>query len=112
MQVLYGMLLSMVAQILTFLQLQGNVKYGWFQKYPIPMLLAAIPISYFFIKSVEYMVNGFNGELWQSRFLGFSIGIIIFAIMSKWMFNEPFTIKTGVSIILSIAIILIQIFWK
>jgi multidrug transporter EmrE-like cation transporter len=112
MQVLYGMLLSMIAQILTFLQLQGNVKYGWFQKYPIILLGMAIPISYLFIKSVEYMVAGFDGSIWESRFLGFALGMIVFAVMSKLLFSEPFTMKTMVSLILATAIICIQIFWK
>lgn len=112
MQVLYGMLLSMVAQILTFLQLQGNIKYGWFQKYPIIMLGAAIPISYLFIKSVEFMVDGFNGEIWPSRLIGFGIGVIVFTIMSSLMFHEHISTKTGVCLLLSTAIILIQIFWK
>jgi len=112
MQVLYGMFLSMIAQILTFLQLQGNIKYGWFQKYPIIVLGFAVPISYLFIKSVEYMVAGFDGEIWPSRFIGFSIGMIVFAVMSKTMFAEPLTMKTIVSLVLATAIICIQMFWK
>jgi hypothetical protein len=112
MQVLYGMLLSMVAQILVFLQLQGNVKYGWFQKYPIILLLISVPISYLFIKSVEYIVAGFNGSIWESRFIGFAIGMIVFAVMSKLLFGEPFTMKTFISLALAALIILIQIFWK
>lgn len=112
MQVLYGMLLGIMAQILTFLQLQGNVKYDWFRKYPIPMLLVAIPISYLFIKSVEFLVEGFNGEIWPSRLIGFGIGAIVFTFMSSLMFNEHISTKTGVCLLLSVAIILIQIFWK
>jgi len=112
MNIFYGVLYGVIAQILTFLQLQGNIKYGWFQKYPVIMLLAAMPISYLFIKSVEYFVAAYNGEIWQSRLIGFGIGVIIFTLMSKIMFGEPFTTKTAVCLALGTAIVLIQILWK
>jgi hypothetical protein len=107
-----GVLYGVIAQILTFLQLQGNIKYGWFQKYTVIMLLAAIPISYLFIKSVENFVGAYNGEIWPSRLIGFGIGAIVFTIMSALLFKEPFTLKTGVSTILALTILLIQIYWK
>jgi len=112
MNIFYGVLYGVIAQILTFLQLQGNIKYGWFQKYPIIMLLAAMPISYLFIKSVEYFVAAYNGEIWPSRLIGFGIGVIIFTLMSKMLFGEPFTSKTAVCLALGTAIVLIQILWK
>jgi hypothetical protein len=112
MNIFYGVLYAVIAQILTFLQLQGNIKYGWFQKYPIIMLASAIPISYLFIKSVEYFVAAYNGEIWPSRLIGFGIGVIIFTLMSKMLFGEPFTTKTAVCLALGTAIVLIQILWK
>ena len=112
MNIFYGVLYGVIAQILTFLQLQGNIKYGWFQKYPIIMLLAAMPISYLFIKSVEYFVAAYNGQIWPSRLIGFGIGVIIFTLMSKMLFGEPFTTKTAVCLTLGTAIVLIQILWK
>jgi hypothetical protein len=111
-KLLVGILYGIVGQALTFLQLQGNIKYGWFQKYPIIVLAGAIPISFVFIKSVEHLVAAYNGEIWASRFWGFSIGILIFTIMSKLLFNEPFTLKTGICMLLASAILLIQIIWK
>ena len=111
-KLLIGVLYGVIAQILTFLQLQGNIKYGWFQKYPVIMLLAAMPISYLFIKSVENFVAAYNGEIWPSRLIGFGIGVIIFTLMSKIMFGEPFTSKTAVCLALGTAIVLIQILWK
>jgi hypothetical protein len=32
--------------------------------------------------------------------------------MSKLLFNEPFTLKTGICMLLASAILLIQIIWK
>jgi multidrug transporter EmrE-like cation transporter len=105
----FGVLYGLFGQIGSFLQLQGNVKYGWYEKHPYILLLVSIPISWLYIQSVKSLVLYFGGEIWQSRFIGFGIGIIVFSIMSSLLFKEPFTIKTLISILLAIIIILIQI---
>ena len=105
----FGVLYGLFGQIGSFLQLQGNIKYGWYEKHPYILLLVSIPISWLYIQSVKSLVLYFGGEIWQSRFIGFGIGIIVFSIMSSLLFKEPFTIKTLISILLAIIIILIQI---
>lgn len=110
-KLIIGIIYGIIGQILTFLQLQGNIKYGWFQKYPI-ILLGAIPISFSFIKSVENLVIAYNGEIWPSRLIGFGIGAIVFTIMSIVLFKEPFTLKTGICMTLAGGILIIQIIWK
>ena len=112
MNLFYGVLYGIMGQILTFLQLQGNIKYGWFKNYPIIVLIASIPISFCFLKSVQYLVAAYNGELWPSRLIGFGIGAIIFTIMSWTLFKEPFGLKTAVCMLLATSILLIQMFWK
>jgi multidrug transporter EmrE-like cation transporter len=112
MDLIIGILYGIVAQILTFLQLQGNIKWGFLQKYPILTLLSAIPLSYMFLKSVEHIVKSFNGEIWPSRLIGFSIGIIVFALMSYIIFKEPITLKTVICLILGMIILAIQILWR
>jgi len=107
-----GIVYGIVAQILTFLQLQGSVKYNWYNKYPIPVLLCAIPISWLFIKSVDNFIMAYNGEIFPSRIFGFCIGIIIFIIMGKLLFHESINLKSALCILLSFIIILIQIFFK
>ena len=76
------------------------------------MLSSAIPISYLFIKSVEYFVMYFGGQIWPSRLIGFSIGIIVFALMSHYIFHEPINLKTVVCLFLGMCILLIQILWR
>ena len=112
MDLIIGILYGIVAQILTFLQLQGNIKWGFLQKYPILTLLSAVPLSYMFLKSVEHIVKSFNGEIWPSRLIGFSIGIIVFALMSYLIFKEPITLKTVICLILGMTILAIQILWR
>ena len=94
------------------MQLQGAMKLGWFPKYFWPVLLMSVPLSWFYIKSVEYFVTAFNGQLWPSRLIGFGLGIFVFSLMSHYLFKEPFTPKTIVCIGLGLTIIAIQILWK
>ena len=112
MELILGILYGLLAQILTFLQLQGNIKWGFLQKYPILTLLSAVPLSYLFLKSVEYLVKAFDGQIWPSRLIGFSIGIIVFGLMSYFIFKEPLTLKTIVCLILGMVILGIQILWR
>jgi len=109
---LLGFLYNFIAQVLTFFQLQGNVKYGWYEKYPIPTLAVSVPISWAFIKSIEYFAAYFNGEIWPSRLIGFGIGIIVFVCLSVLLFNEPLQMKTVACVILAFAILTIQMIWK
>jgi hypothetical protein len=36
----------------------------------------------------------------------------MFTIMSTTLFGEPITIKTGVCLVLSLMILMVQLFWK
>ena len=111
-KLIIGILYGVIGQILSFLQLQGSVKWNWFEKYPILVLLSALPSTFFYIKSVDNLVKYANGELWPSRLIGFGVGIIIFTTLSWVMFNENISLKTFVCLMLAICIICIQIFWK
>jgi hypothetical protein len=106
-----GLFYMFIAQVGTFIQLQFNTKYNWYEKYPIQMLLASIPLSWLYIHSVKNITEGFGGELWPSRIIGFGIGIVVFGIMAYFFFKEPLTFKTIISIILACIIILIQIYF-
>jgi hypothetical protein len=112
MNIIYGILFGLLGQIGSYLQLQGAMKLGWFPKYFWPVLIMSIPLSWFYIKSVEYFVEAFDGQLWPSRLIGFGLGIIVFSIMSHFLFKEPFTPKTIVCIGLGLTIIALQILWK
>lgn len=107
-----GFVFGILGQVVSFLQLQGNIKYGWYQKYPILILLVSIPAAWFYIKSVEGFVNHFDGQLWPSRLIGFGIGIIVFVSLSVILFKEPLTSKTLICLLLAGSILLIQMFWK
>ena len=70
------------------------------------------PISFLYIWATKYIVNGFDGLLWPGRFIGFSIGMVVYAIFTSYFFNEGITMKTAVSLSLCLLLITIQVFWK
>jgi len=109
---LIGLTYGIVAQILTFFQLQGQFKYPIMRDNPFIMALFGVPISLLYIYSVKHLVAYFEGELWPSRLMGFAIGAIIFTVMSWVWFKEPLSLKTGICLGLSTCIMLIQLFWK
>ena len=111
-KIIYGMLIGASAQILTFFQLQGQFKFQWMKDNQFLTSLIGIPISYLFLSSVKYLVSAYDGELWPSRLIGYGIGVLVFITMSKLWFGEPVTLKTLTCLLLSVAIILIQLFWR
>lgn len=111
MNLLIGLILGFVAQVITFLQLQGQFHYpDLHKKYYWVMLLMGIPISALFMNSVKFMVAHFDGETWPSRLLGFSLGTIVFALGSYFLFGEYITLKTAICVLLSVIIVLVQLF--
>ena len=65
------------------------------------LALTGIPISYLYILGTKYTVESFGGILWPTRFIGFGIGIIIYALFVGMFFKEGITTKTFVSLILA-----------
>ena len=76
-----GVLWGVVGQVLSFIQLQAGIKWGWTQKYGILLMFLGLPISWAFMKSVQNFIVAFDGEIYPSRILGFAVGIIIFGTM-------------------------------
>lgn len=108
-----GVLFAALAHLITFIQLQGQFKWNWFKEHPfLVALVMGLPISYLFIFSVRYFVSYFDGQLWPPRLIGFAVGVVVFTTMSYVWFREPVTLKTGITLLLAIGIISIQVFWK
>jgi multidrug transporter EmrE-like cation transporter len=112
MNFIIGLFYGIVAQILTFVQLQGQFKYQWAKDNPFLMACIGVPLSLLYLSSVKYMVAHFDGQLWPSRLMGFATGAVVFTIMSWSWFREPLTIKTLICLGLALCIMLVQIFWK
>ena len=110
---LIGVLAFLAAHILAFFQLNGQFfKMDWFRKNEIIVAAFGFILSFFYIWGTKYAVSGFNGLLWPARFIGFGVGMIIYAIGVWYFFSEGINMKTTVSLGLSILLIIIQVLWK
>jgi len=102
-----------IAHILTFYQLNGQfLKTDWFRKNEFIVASCGIILSFFYIWGTKYTVAGMDGLLWPARFIGFGVGMVIYAIMVNYHFSEGISTKTWISLVLSILLICIQVLWK
>jgi len=110
MNYIIGISYGLIAQILTFIQIQGYVKYQTFKDHTWLVLLMGLPLSWLYMQSTKYLVLAGEGEIWPSRLVGFGVGIIVFTTMAYFLFGEPITMKTAISLLLAITIVCIQVF--
>jgi hypothetical protein len=109
--VLLGFIVTVIAQLGAWVQHNLQFKYpkldetfwGWY--------VLAIPLTYVFVLATKYNVLGF-GSIWGARFVGFAIGMMVYAIMIQIYFKEPFTYKIALQLFLCFAIIFVQGYLK
>jgi len=107
-----GIFWFVLAHFFTFFQLNGQfLKTDWFRNNEIWVAAAGILLSFCYMYGTKYTVSGV-GLLWPARFIGFSIGMFIYAIMVNYFFSEGINTKTIVSLILCFILLSIQVFWK
>ena len=109
---LVGMAMFLIAHILTFFQLNGQFLYKSFQKHEWAVEAAGVILSFFYIWGTKYTVEAFSGLLWSGRFIGFGVGMVVYAIMVSYFFNEGINLKTLTSLILATGLVCVQVFWK
>ncbi len=97
-----------VAQTIVWFSVNAQFLNEWFKKNIILMSILGMPVTFLVIKANEYGFTHFN-KLWPLRFVGFSIGIIIFAILTYFYMKEGINFKTIISLILAMCILIIQI---
>mgnify|MGYP003112753119 FL=1 len=107
-----GIFWFILGHIFVFFQLNGQFKWEWFRKNEFIVAAAGLIISFFYIWGTKYTVEAFNGLLWPARFVGFSIGMVIYALGVSYFFKEGITNKTLVSLILCLILVLVQVLWK
>jgi len=110
---LIGSSLFLLGQSLIWIQTNGQFVWPFFKKNPfIISLVFGTLISYILIYATKNVVGHFDGLLWPSRFIGFSTGIVTFAALTYIFMDEGINLKTAVSLVLALALIIIQLFWK
>lgn len=110
---LLGMGLSLLAHIMIWFQANLQFFNVWAKNNMIAIaLMFAVPISLCVIKSTSFLVAHFDGMFWPGRLLGFGMGSLVFATLIYTIMGEGINMKSFISILLSLVIVLIQIFWK
>ena len=109
-----GVFWFLMAHLVTFYQLNGQFfkSTDWFRKNEFILACFGLIISYFYIWGTKHSVQGFDGLLWPARFIGFGVGIIIYALLVNYHFGETLTPKTLVSLGIALILICIQVLWK
>lgn len=112
-KLIISILLFLLGNILIWFQTNGQFLWKWFEKHPISLsFIFGGFISYCFIFATRYSYQYFDNLIWPGKFVGFSTGIICYAIMTYVLMQEGLTLKTLMSLFLALLIILIQVFWK
>ena len=110
---LSGMGLFLLGQTLAWYQTNGQFISTWIKDHPILVAaIGGIPVGYSYILGTTYLVQAFDGAVWPSRLLGFSMGILAFTTLTLIHLGEAITLKTSVVLMLAVLIILIQVLWK
>ena len=102
----------LVVQVITWFQLNGQFFSSWFKNNVFLLCLMGVPISWLYIEATRMGFIAFEGLVWPGRLLGFSMGMLTFAIFTWIFMSEGINTKTVVSLTLATALTLIQVFWK
>ena len=102
-------LLFLLNNVLIWYQLNSQLVWDWAKtsKSMWFMSLMGVPISVLFWYCTKFGYEGF-GALWPVRFMGFATSMMTFPILTWLYLGETITLKTAVTIMLSVVIMIIQ----
>jgi len=108
--ILITILIFFMNNIMIWYQLNGQLVWDFWKSWKgiTLSLLMGIPITAMFWYATKIGYQGF-GNLWSVRLLGFATSMISFPIMTWLYLGEMITLKTIISIVLAIAIMLLQL---
>ena len=107
-----GFVVTILAQVGAWFQHNLQFKDPKYDETWWGMYALAIPLTYVFILATKYNVLGYGGSIWGARFVGFALGMLVYAVMIQIYFKEPFTTKIALQLILCFSIIAVQAFIK
>ena len=96
--------------IIIWYQLNGQLVWDFWKSWKgiVIMLLMGIPISALFYMGTKWGYQGF-GTLWPVRFMGFATSMMTFPIMTWLYLGEVMTLKTIITMVLAVIIMLLQL---
>jgi len=109
-KILIVTLVFLLNNVLIWYQLNSQLVWDWAKGNSAIIIscLLGVPISWLFWYCTKLGYEGF-GALWPVRFMGFATSMLTFPILTWYYLGETITLKTALTILLSIAIMIIQI---
>ena len=106
-KLLMAMSISLVGHIIAWFHMQGQFRYEW-MKSLWWIVLGGIPISFCFFYGTKWYYEYFQ-NYWYVRPIGFGMATLVFGIMTWLVLGETPDMRTWISIILSVIIIIMQL---
>tara|TARA_B100000902_G_C27119387_1_gene817864 strand:+ start:640 stop:987 length:348 start_codon:yes stop_codon:yes gene_type:complete len=99
-----------ITNVIVWYQLNGQLVWEFWKSWKgiVASLLLAIPVTLGFWLSTKWGYDGL-GSLWAVRFMGFATSMLVFPFMTYFYLNETITIKTIITLLLSIIIMILQL---
>ena len=91
---LLGVTYFLIGHVLVWFQLNGQFLWKWFRDNEFLVAAAGFIISFFFIWGTKHTVDAMDGLLWPGRFIGFSVGMLQYALFVNYYFSEGMNVKT------------------
>ena len=107
--IILTIIIFFVNNIVIWYQLNGQLVWGFWKTWKgiTLSLLMGIPITALFWYATKIGYQGF-GNLWAVRFMGFATSMMTFPIMTWLYLGEAITLKTAITILLAIIIMILQ----
>ena len=108
--IVLAILSFVIGNVLVWYQLNSQLVWDWAKGYKSMwiMSLLGVPISLLFWLCTKWGYLGF-GNLWAVRWLAFGSSMLVFPIMTYFYLGEAITLKTLISIVLALIIMILQL---
>ena len=109
-----GCLWFAFAQTITWFTSNLQLINPWFKttKGIGAMVIVSMPATVGYIMATKNLYTAMDNSLWSVRLIGFSMGVLTFTVLTYLYLKEGLNLKNTVTLIMSIIIVLLQVFWK
>lgn len=109
---LLGVAILIAVYIVGWHQIYGQFIHDFYKKYEMWLIWLSVPNTMLSIYATKLLTEYFEGKMWPNRIFTFSIGIIMFTILTTIYFNERLSLKTLTLVGLCGLIVSLQVLWK
>ena len=109
-----GCLWFAFAQTVTWFTSNLQLIYPYFKTWKgiLVMTVVSMPATVGYILATKALYTAMNDSLWSVRLIGFSMGVLTFTFLTYWYMKEGLNMKNTITLVLSVVIVLLQVFWK